>query len=136
MSGAERKRSKIRVAVLLLASLSAFAALVEGMAIWLRAGTAPEAYGANAVNTDPRMTWENLFPQPKVPRAKAGEIAIAEVKRREGWAGQVDAPTWEGSYWFVVVRRKPGAAKDWRYLTVHNNTGQIISYEVRTDPLP
>jgi hypothetical protein len=102
----------------------------------LRAASAPEVVGENAVNTDPLMTWENVFPQPKVPEAKARDVAVKEVKQREGWAGQTDAPSREGSYWYFAVRRKPGATKDWRYVTVSSDTGQIVSYEVRTDPLP
>jgi hypothetical protein len=67
MSDEPKKRTRLRVAALLLCGL-AFAAVVEGVAMWLRAGTAPEVTGENAVNTDPTMTWDRFQ---KVSEAQA-----------------------------------------------------------------
>jgi hypothetical protein len=61
------------------------------------------------------------------------QIALAEVKRREGWSGKADQPSAEGDLWYVVVRRKAGATTDWRCITLRTD-GKIINYEVRTDP--
>jgi hypothetical protein len=65
----------------------------------------------------------------------AEQIAIAEVKRREGWSGKADLPVVEGRV-YVVVRRKPGPTSDWRYVEINWQSKEIVRYEVRTDPLP
>jgi hypothetical protein len=70
----------------------------------------------------------------------AAQMAVAEVKRREGWAGKADRPTLflgEAEVrLYVTVRHKPCATRDWRNVTIDAMGGKIIGYDVRTDPLP
>jgi hypothetical protein len=66
---------------------------------------------------------------------KAAQIAIAEVKRREGWAGKSDEPSREDTFFYVAVRRKLGPTSDWRYLTIEGETGKVLYYNARTDRL-
>ena len=74
--------------------------------------------------------------QPRVPLVKeAAAIALAEVKKREGWSGVADPPTPYYVFWQVAVRRKPGPTEDWRWVTI-NSDRTIVSYEVRTGLLP
>jgi hypothetical protein len=79
----------------------------------------------------------HLTPQVQlISRDAAEQMAIAEVKRREGWSGQIDPLSQEGNLFFVAVRRKPGPTKDWRYITIEGGSERIVKYEIRTDPLP
>jgi hypothetical protein len=64
------------------------------------------------------------------------QIAVEEVKKREGWSGIASEPSLEGSSAFVFIKRKPGPSTDWRAMMIKATTGGIISYEVRTDPIP
>jgi hypothetical protein len=61
-------------------------------------------------------------------RDAAAQIAIAAVKRREGWAGKADPPTLKGTSFYVAVRRTPGATSDWRYSTIDGESGKIVAY--------
>jgi hypothetical protein len=72
----------------------------------------------------------------RVPLVKeAGAIALAEVEKREGWPGVADTPAPYHVFWQVVVRRKPGPTRDWRWVTI-NSDRTVVGYEARTDPLP
>jgi hypothetical protein len=117
--------SRLRVAALLICGLIAFAAVVEGVAIWLRAGTAPEVEGENAVNTDPTMTWDRFQ---KVSEAQARQIAFKEVKQREGWSGTITQAELGEFGWEVAVRREPDASDDYRVVGVDAKTGAIGDY--------
>jgi hypothetical protein len=68
-----------------------------------------------------------------VSRKEAQAIALAEVKKREGWSGAADEPT--GYYLFcrVVVRRKQGPNEDCRQVTI-NCDQTIVGYEAWTEP--
>jgi hypothetical protein len=52
--------SRLRAAALLICGLLAFAAVVEGVAIWLRAGTAPEVESVESVDAA-NLRWLNRF---------------------------------------------------------------------------
>jgi hypothetical protein len=62
---------------------------------------------------------------------KAMAIAIAEVKRREGWSGN---PNWvsadfdEGPSWLVTVRRHPHSSQGERRVLVSAMTGKVDDY--------
>jgi hypothetical protein len=70
-----------------------------------------------------------------VSQKEAEAIALGEVKKQEGWSGDADEPTEGYLSWQVVVRRKPGPTRDWRWVTI-NSDRTIVSYEVRTEWLP
>jgi len=118
-------RSAVQVALWLAAGLIAFAGLVEGVASWLRAVSAPEVTGANAVNTDPTFSWKLL---PKVVEARARQIAIEEVKKREGWFGKVTAADREGWQWFITVGREPDVSHDYRIVSIDGDSGTVSNY--------
>ncbi|HEV8002755.1 MAG TPA: hypothetical protein VGP63_22910 [Planctomycetaceae bacterium] len=117
--------SRLRIAKLLICGLIVFAAVVEGVAIWLRAGTAPEVEGVNAVNTDPTMTWDRFQ---KVSEAQAGQIAFKEVNQREGWSGAITQAELGEFGWDVTVRHEHDASHDYRVVGVDAKTGAIGDY--------
>jgi hypothetical protein len=79
---------------------------------------------------------ESETPQvPSVSNREAEAIALAEVKKREGWSGNADDPTEGHLSWQVVVRRKPGPTKEWRWITITSDR-TIVGYEIRTEWLP
>jgi hypothetical protein len=66
----------------------------------------------------------------------AEEIAIAEVKSREGWSGIASELSAEGGPLLIyAIRRKPGPTNDWREVTI-NPDGTVRAYEVKTIPIP
>ena len=109
--------SNARVAALLLAALIAFAAMVWGIGVWVRAANRPQVF--------------DVLP---IPESDAAKIAIDEVKKREGWSGFVDKPPaeQEGTFWFVAVWRIPPSQlrfyKDQRWVVVDGETGQVLKY--------
>ena len=111
-----------------LALLVAFLTLVGLFAHWLRISSSPEidakGPGMPALLEPPYMPA--LAEQ--VPRAKAAQIAIAEVKRREGWSGKADAPEREGHWWYVTVWREPKSPESSRQVVVHSQDGHICDY--------
>jgi hypothetical protein len=119
-------RTAVEVALFLLVALIMFAGLVEGVANWLRAGSAPMVEGANAVNTDPLLTWENM---PKVLERKARQIAIKEVNQREGWVGTVTQAERGEFHWCVTVGREPNVSRDYRIVAIDADTGKVADYE-------
>ena len=125
-----RGASRVQVAVLLGAALIAFAALVEGIASWLSAVSAPVIEGdMNAVNTDPLLTWENM---PKVSETKARQIAMQEVKQREGWVGTISKSERGESSWGIEVGHEGAVAHDYRFVAVDSSTGAVVSYQTLT----
>jgi hypothetical protein len=118
-------RTAVEVAIFLLVALIAFAGLVEGVASWLRAVSAPAVEGANAVNTDPPTTWENM---PKVLETKARQIAIKEVNQREGWFGKVTQAERGEFQWEIVVGHEPDVTHDYRIVEVDTDTGKVADY--------
>jgi hypothetical protein len=115
--GERVEMSNVRIVVLLLAALIAFALMVAGLAAWVRGVNAPEVF--------------DVLP---VSESDATKIAIDEVKKREGWsAGFVDKPPVEreGAFWFVAVWRTPAPHRtyeDQRPLVVDGETGQVLKY--------
>jgi len=124
--------SRLRVGALLIGGLIAFAAVVEGVSLWVRAVSAPKVEGENAVNTDPMMSWANV---PKITEAKAREIAIKEVKQREGWSGKATHTDREGLHWYVIVVHEP-ASNDYRILDVDGTNGKVDDYRVAKTEKP
>ncbi len=64
----------------------------------------------------------------QVPPEKAVRIAIAEVKRREGWTGKAETPGREGYWWYVKVSPEPKSAEGSRILVVNSQDGHICDY--------
>jgi hypothetical protein len=84
---------------------------------------------------------ENDIPEPGLPQptfpfvqpARAREIAIKEVKKREGWAGKADRPIiLDGACWFVYVWRGPRSPKGEREVAIDASDGRIMSYEAES----
>jgi len=116
-------KSKVRLAVLLMGvALILFTAMI---ATWMRAVSAPEVEGENAVNTDPTMTWDRFQ---KVSEGQARQIAFKEVKQREGWSGTITQAELGEFGWEVAVRHEPDASHDYRVVGVDAKTGAIGDY--------
>lgn len=82
----------------------------------MRSGNAPEVF--------------NVLP---VPESEAIRIAIAEVKKREGWSGLVDeSPVQrEGIFWYVAVWHTPAPhrpSEDRRRVIVDGEEGKVLKY--------
>jgi hypothetical protein len=74
-------------------------------------------------------------PPPQIPRvsesrvAELREIAIAEVKKREGWTGVASRPTDEGNlYYFYIMRQSP-LPRIGIQVEVDCNTGKVVGYD-------
>jgi|HubBroStandDraft_6_1064221.scaffolds.fasta_scaffold878916_1 hypothetical protein len=63
----------------------------------------------------------------------AAQIAIAEVKKREGWTGKADPPEREGYWWYVHVWREPRSPEGTRTVVVHSQDGHICDYWARNE---
>jgi hypothetical protein len=71
---------------------------------------------------------------PMISVEKAGEIAVAEVKRREGWSGKADEPWLVDPYRIIIpVRPGIGSTADFRAVTM-NRDGTIVSYKAHIEP--
>jgi hypothetical protein len=84
-----------------------------------------EPTAANAVNTDPTMTWDRFQ---KVSEVQARSIAFKEVKQREGWSGTITEAELGEFGWVVTVGREPDASHDYRIVGVDAKTGAIGDY--------
>jgi hypothetical protein len=108
-----------------LGVLSLMMLLISVMAFWFSASVSPE-------NDIP----EPGLPQPTFPFVQPGrarEIAIKEVKMREGWAGKADRPIiLDGAYWFVYVWRGPRSPNGEREVAIDASDGRIMSYEAES----
>ncbi|HEV8000836.1 MAG TPA: PepSY domain-containing protein [Planctomycetaceae bacterium] len=125
-----RGASRVQVAILLGAALIVFAGLVEGIASWLSAVSAPVIEGdMKAVNTDPLLTWENM---PKISETKARQIAMQEVKHREGWVGTISKSERGELGWDIEIGHEGGVAHDYRFVAVDSTTGAVVSYQTLT----
>jgi hypothetical protein len=68
---------------------------------------------------------------------EAGRIAIALVKRREGWLGKVDFASQEAYTWYVTVGRqteKHPARQEIRKVKIDAKTGRMWDYRDANDP--
>jgi hypothetical protein len=120
----ERGPSRIRLAVLLVTTLTTFAALVAAISCWLRASIRPE--------NDPTDSELPAPTFPFVPVARAKRIAIDEVKRREGWSGKTSDPLIDGAYWFVYVRSQRKSQGE-REVMIDAYDGRLMSYQVLSE---
>jgi hypothetical protein len=102
--------TKLRIAALLVAALTVFAVLVGVIADWLRRGTAPEVWGENVVNTYPT--------NPMLSEKEAAQIAIAEIKKREGWSGIFTHAERDAFWWNVVIRHEPNVPGNYRVVEI------------------
>jgi hypothetical protein len=109
------------------------AALIGGFVLWLR--VSKPSYVADPSG----LPFERG--SPLLPSSKAAQIAIDEVKKREGWTGEAE-PDLEGDTWYVTVRRKRGeraGAKGERagakYVTV-SRTGHVGEYRDLSSSYP
>jgi hypothetical protein len=65
-------------------------------------------------------------PYPKIlPPSELRKIAIAEVKKREGWTGEADATDQEGFRFYFTVKSK---ARGERVVVVEGAEGKVIEY--------
>jgi hypothetical protein len=116
--------SRVRIAVLILTAIIAFAVLVAGFAALVRAVCAPKF-----LNVKPQAPIEPKLPS--VPSITATETALAEVKKREGWTGFAEAESGE-SEWYIWVWRKPASQprslKDRWVVIVDGETGKVVEY--------
>jgi hypothetical protein len=109
--------SNVRVAMVLLAALIPFAALIVWFTAWER-----EANNQKVSEVTPLRD------------TNATRIAIDEVKNREGWSGFVDdpPPTQKEVFWFVAVWRKPmeqpRSLDDRRYVVLDGESGKVLDY--------
>ena len=126
-------RSRIEVTILLGLALIVFAGLVQGLASWLTAVSAPEAEGANAVNTDPLPTWQNIL---TVNETKARQLAFKEVKQREGWLGTVTQAELDEMGWSVTVGHEPDVSHDYRIVEVDAQSGKVLDYRTTKPQAP
>jgi hypothetical protein len=117
-----KERGKVALAVRLV-FLTVVAAMI-GAIVWLRAPTPPIAER----DGDPR--WRNKYgphddiATPGILSAeKAREIAVAEVKNREGWLGTAGVVSQEGLHYYVTVR---GEFK--RAVTIDGRTRKVEEY--------
>ncbi len=124
-----RRTSRVQVAILSGAALIVLAGLVEGVASWLSAVSAPDVELAHAVNTDPLRTWENM---PKFSEGKARQIAMKEVNEREGWVGIISKSERGESGWEIEIGHPDGGLRDYRYVAVDSDTGVVVSYQTKT----
>jgi hypothetical protein len=123
--------TRVRVAALLVAALTAFAVLVGAFGAWVRWATAPEISGENAVSIDPLMNWANV---PRVSESEAAKIAVAEVKKREGWSGKFTHADREGFRWYLIVRHEPNVPHDYRVVEINGSDGKVLDVSVlKTD---
>jgi hypothetical protein len=63
--------------------------------------------------------------------AEASSIAIAEVKRREGWSGKVIEASPEGGTWYILVESEPdkrSGMREMRRMAVTSHTGKVSDY--------
>jgi hypothetical protein len=83
------------------------------------------------------LSYSREVEQPIVPMIsveKAGDIALAEVKRREGRCGEADKPHYVDTYRiFISVRPRIGSAGDSR-LVIMNRDGTIVGYRAHIEP--
>lgn len=134
MSGELKKRSR---AWIQLAFLALLGLLPIALGVWLRTSSVPD--GENAVGLPENHTpYVALSSPPPVPEQEAAKVAIAEVKKREGWTGFVDRPVdREGFRWYVTVwptpRPHPASFGSSRGVTIDGATGKIIDYQ-RPEP--
>src|ERR1700693_5400006 len=75
------------------------------------------------------------YSHPLLSVARITQIAIEEVKKREGWYGKADPPKAELSLWFVTVRRGPKSTDDWSDVVVEGYDGSVVEYRNRKRPL-
>src|SRR5580704_10327257 len=63
--------------------------------------------------------------------AEASGIAIAEVKRREGWSGKVTEAIPEGGTWYILVESEPdkrSGRREMRRMAVTSHAGKVSDY--------
>jgi hypothetical protein len=131
--------SRVVLIAALVAALLAFGMLVGGISVWLREASAPDdVWGKDLINTVPIAHDIN---EPRVPEDEAAKIAIAEIKKREGWTGFVETVDREGFRWYITVwpkpRPHPASIESSRHLTISGSTGEVLNYWVPPkDPVP
>jgi hypothetical protein len=97
------------------------AILVVLLAIILVCGPLFRDPNANFQPTPPATV-----PYPKIlPQSELRKIAIAEVKKREGWSGEADASYQEGVRFYVTVKSQ---ARGKRVVVVEGTEGMVLEY--------
>ena len=85
---------------------------------------------------DPPL-WKRLL---AADDAKVRRIALEEVKRREGWSGEVIQAGPEGNTWYMLVKRQTGGRScmpELRSMAVCSHTGKVWDYnEAHVGDLP
>ncbi len=83
----------------------------------------PQPFAAPTVNAMPSAEWRR--------------IAIAEVKKWEGWSGKVDIASQKALTWHVTVARqteKHSVKQEVRELKIDAKTGRVLDYRDPKDP--
>jgi hypothetical protein len=68
---------------------------------------------------------------PRVSRLDAESIALAEVRKREGWSGQADVGG-EGATWLVFVWHDSKSDANSRWVAIDTDNGHIVDYHAAT----
>jgi hypothetical protein len=106
----------------------------DRVAIWIAVMTA--LFIAVLVLPAAFLSYPREVEQPIVPMItveKAADVALAEVKRREGWSGEADKPHYVDTYRILISVRPRIGSGDSR-LVIMNRDGTIVGYQTLIHP--
>jgi hypothetical protein len=96
-------------------------------AVWLRVCSYPQVVTLVTLKrSEPRFPTPSRLP-PQIPMDKVADIAVEEVKKREGWTGNANTPDREGFTWYVHVS-EPGKSGRQRTVAIESTTGEVLEY--------
>jgi hypothetical protein len=118
-----------KAAVYLAVVILLVAMVAVAISVWFRASVSP---------TNDTIDTGNPQPVANVTAAKAKQIAIEAVRKREGWLGKADAPSLKTplyqAYWFVNVWREPRTPENTREIVIDAYDGRLSTSSEAREP--